>query len=194
MGRYSKYSDKELTDLLKSGDQSAFTEIYNRYWSVMYAHVYKMLRDREEAKDVIQEIFSKLWLKAAEIRSNQNLAGFLYVAARNRVLNLMEQNRVRNDYVKSIASFISEIDPSAIDHVDEKKLTQIIEQEILNLPPKMREIFEMSRKENLSHKEIAEKLNISDQTVKKQVQNALKIIRPKISNLSVFIFALIILK
>lgn len=194
MGRYSKYSDKELTDLLKSGDQSAFTEIYNRYWSVMYAHVYKMLRDREEAKDVIQEIFSKLWLKATEIRSNQNLAGLLYVAARNRVLNLMEQNRVRNDYVKSIASFISEIDPSAIDHVDEKKLTQIIEQEILNLPPKMREIFEMSRKENLSHKEIAEKLNISDQTVKKQVQNALKIIRPKISNLSIFVLALIILK
>jgi len=194
MGRYSKYSDKELTDLLKSGDQPAFTEIYNRYWSVMYAHVYKMLRDREEAKDVIQEIFSKLWLKATEIRSNQNLAGFLYVAARNRVLNLMEQNRVRNDYVKSIASFVSEIDPSAIDHVDEKKIIQIIEQEILNLPPKMREIFEMSRKENLSHKEIAEKLNISDQTVKKQVQNALKIIRPKISNLSVFIFALIILK
>jgi RNA polymerase sigma-70 factor (family 1) len=194
MGRYNKYSDKELTDLLKSGDQSAFTEIYNRYWSVMYAHVYKMLRDREEAKDVIQEIFSKLWLKATEIRSNQNLAGLLYVAARNRVLNLMEQNRVRNDYVKSIASFISEIDPSAIDHVDEKKLTQIIEQEILNLPPKMREIFEMSRKENLSHKEIAEKLNISDQTVKKQVQNALKIIRPKISNLSVFVLALIILK
>ncbi|PTT04176.1 RNA polymerase subunit sigma-70 [Pedobacter sp. HMWF019] len=194
MGRYSKYSDKELTDLLKSGDQSAFTEIYNRYWSVMYAHVYKMLRDREEAKDVIQEIFSKLWLKATEIRSNQNLAGLLYVAARNRVLNLMEQNRVRNDYVKSIASFISEIDPSAIDHVDEKKLTQIIEQEILNLPPKMREIFEMSRKENLSHKEIAAKLNISDQTVKKQVQNALKIIRPKISNLSVFLFTLIILR
>lgn len=194
MGRYNKYSDKELTDLLKSGDQSAFTEIYNRYWSVMYAHVYKMLRDREEAKDVIQEIFSKLWLKATEIRSNQNLAGFLYIAARNRVLNLMEQNRVRNDYVKSIASFVSEIDPSAIDHVDEKKLTQIIEQEILNLPPKMREIFEMSRKENLSHKEIAEKLNISDQTVKKQVQNALKIIKPKISNLSIFIFALIILK
>ncbi|WP_316836336.1 RNA polymerase sigma-70 factor [Pedobacter nutrimenti] len=194
MGRYSKYSDKELADLLKSGDQSAFTEIYNRYWSVMYAHVYKMLRDREEAKDVIQEIFSKLWLKATEIRSNQNLAGFLYVAARNRVLNLMEQHRVRNDYVKSIASFVSEIDPGAIDRVDEKKITQIIEQEILNLPPKMREIFEMSRKENLSHKEIAEKLNISDQTVKKQVQNALKIIRPKISNLSIFVFALIILK
>lgn len=194
MGGYSTYSDKELTDLLKSGDQSAFTEIYNRYWSIMYAHVYKMLRDREEAKDVLQEIFSKLWLKATEIRSNQNLAGLLYIAARNRVLNLIEQNRVRNDYVKSIASFISEIDPGAIDRVDEKKIAQIIEQEILNLPPKMREIFEMSRKENLSHKEIAEKLNISDQTVKKQVQNALKIIRPKISNLSVFVFVLVILK
>ncbi len=59
MNIYSKYSDNELTDLLKSGDRYAFTEIYNRYWGIMYAHVYKMLRDEEEAKDVIQEIRDK---------------------------------------------------------------------------------------------------------------------------------------
>lgn len=194
MGRYSKYSDKELTDLLKSGDQSAFTEIYNRYWSVMYTHVYKMLRDEEEAKDVIQEIFSKLWLKSAELKSNNNLAGLLYVAARNRVLNLIEQSRVRGDYVNSIAAFMSDVDPNAVDTLDEKRLIEIIEQEIQSLPPKMREIFELSRKENLSHKEIAQKLNISDQTVKKQVQNALKIIKPRINNLSTCIFILIIFR
>ena len=59
----------------------------------------------------------------------------------------------------------------------------MIESEIQNLPPKMRRIFELSRQEELSHQEIAQKLDISYQTVKKQVQNALKIIKPKIDHL-----------
>lgn len=181
----------ELTDLLREGDRYAFTEIYNRYWNVMYAHVYKMLRDEEEAKDVIQEIFSNLWLKASHIKSSHNLAGLLYTMARNRVFNLIEQDRVRSDYVRSIAAFASQADSGAVEQVDEKQLMAVIEHEIQNLPLKMREIFELSRKDNLSHKEIANKLNLSYQTVKKQVQNALKIIKPKIDGLGISIAVLL---
>ncbi|RAJ37036.1 RNA polymerase sigma factor [Pedobacter cryoconitis] len=194
MGMYGEYSDSELIELLKSGDRLAFTEIYNRYWSVLYAQVYKMLRDQDDAKDVIQEIFSKLWINAAAIKSNHNLGGLLYTAARNKVLNSIEKSKVRHDYAKSIAAFVSETDPDTIDKLDEKRLSKIIEHEIQSLPPKMREIFEMSRKENLSHKEIAEKLNLSDQTVKKQVQNALKIIRPRIEQIGFSLAILIIFR
>ncbi|QNK61036.1 RNA polymerase sigma-70 factor [Pedobacter sp. PAMC26386] len=194
MSVYGEFSDIELVELLKFGDRSAFTEIYNRYWSVTYAQVYKMLRDEDEAKDVIQEIFSKLWIRAADIKSSHNLAGLLYTAARNKVLNIIAQSKVRNNYATSIAAYISETDPDSIDKVDEKRLIKIIEQEIQNLPPKMREIFELSRKENLSHKEIAKKLSLSDQTVKKQVQNALKIIKPKINHLGFSLAILIIFR
>lgn len=189
---YKALNDDVLTDRLRKGSREAFAEIYDRYWSVLYAHVYKMLRDEEEAKDVIQEVFSKLWLNAKQMKSSKNVAGLLYVSARRHVFNLIESKRVRNDYVKSIADFVTHVDPNTVDKVDEKRLREVIEHEIQNLPPKMRQIFELSRKGNLSHKEIAEKLGISDHTVKKQVQNALKIIKPKVDNFGLSLVILLL--
>ena len=84
-------------------------------------------------------------------------------------------------------SFVNTVDPNTVDQIDEKQLQTIIELEIAKLPPKMRRIFELSRKDELSHQEIAQKLDFSYQTVKKQVQNALKIIRPKINHFGLII-------
>ncbi|EHQ29726.1 RNA polymerase sigma factor [Mucilaginibacter paludis] len=180
MSTYRSLSDPELVDLLKSGDQAAFTEIYDRYWSIMYAHAYKMIKNREEAKDLIQEIFSTLWLKSHLLTEDTNVSGYLYTAARNRVFNLMSQHKTRHDYFNAIARFATEESTATIEHLEERDLEAAVEREIQLLPPKMREIFELSRKQNLSHKEIAEQLNLSDQTVKKQVQNALKILKPRL--------------
>ena len=185
---YAKYSDEQLLSSLRQRDQRAFTEIYNRYWGVVYTHIYKMLRDEEEAKDGVQEVFSKLWLKAEQIQSSQNLAGFLFRSARNLVFNLIEKDQVRQKYLQSMTSFVNEVDPNTVDRIDEKELQALIELEIEKLPPKMRRIFELSRKEELSHKEIAQRVNLSYQTVKKQVQNALKIIKPKISHFGALLF------
>lgn len=191
---YSQFPDTELTTLLKAGDQAAFTEIYNRHWRLIYAHVYKLLRDEEEAKDVVQEVFGNLWLKASAIKSDVNIAGLLYVSARNKVFDLIERNKVRTDYIGEIAKFLSDPVNSQVDTLDEKRILEILDREIQKLPAKMREIFELSRKENLSHKEIAAQLGISEQTVKKQVQNALKVIKPKLNDLGVSIAFLLLLR
>ncbi|MND50656.1 ECF RNA polymerase sigma factor SigW [compost metagenome] len=194
MSGYRKYDDKELILFLKEGDQAAFTEIYNRYWASMYSHVYKMLRSQEESKDLLQDMFSSLWLKAADIDEQTKLSGYLYLSARNRVFNLIQRNKVKNDYLASVAQFISEAGTETMERLDEKDLINAIESEIQNLPPKMREIFELSRKANLTHKEIAEKLNISDQTVRKQVQNALRILKPKVQAIQVGVAFLLFLR
>jgi len=191
---YSKLPDAELTTLLKDGDQRAFTEIYNRHWKLIYAHVYKMLRDEDDAKDVVQEVFGNLWLRAASIKSTTNVSGLLYIAARNKVFDFIGRNKVRADYIGEIASFISDSSNAQVDTIDEKRILEILEREIQKLPPKMREIFELSRKDDLSHKEIAAKLNISEQTVKKQVQNALKVIKPKLNDMGVSIAFLLLLR
>ena len=193
MAAYSKFNDQELTVLLKQGDQLAFTEIYNRYWAEMYYHAFRMLKDEESAKDVVQDTFSNLWLKSASLNTDTKLSGHLYIAVRNKVFNLIAQSKVRNDYLSSVAAFITDV-ASDTSLLDEKELLAIVEAEIKNLPPKMREIFELSRKENLSHKEIAEKLGISDQTVKKQIQNALKVIKPKIRAVEVGFFVMLFLR
>ena len=193
MAGYSKFNDQELTVLLKQGDQLAFTEIYNRYWAEMYYHAFRMLKDEESAKDVVQDIFSNLWSKSGSLHEEIKLSGHLYIAVRNKIFNLIAKNKVRNDYLSSIAAYVTEVANDA-SLLDEKELLALVEAEIQNLPPKMREIFELSRKENLSHKEIAEKLNISDQTVKKQIQNALKILKPKIRTVEVGFFLLLFVR
>ncbi|MBB5441267.1 RNA polymerase sigma-70 factor (ECF subfamily) [Pedobacter sp. AK017] len=194
MLNYSTCSDQELTDLLKSGDRHAFTELYNRYWKLIYAHVYKMLRDEDDAKDIVQEVFGNLWIKASSIKSNINISGLMYTSARNRVFDLIEKNKVRFDYLGELAEFLSDTDSMQIETIDEKRIIEILEREIQNLPPKMRAIFELSRKENLSHREIASKLNISEQTVKKQVHNALKVIKPKLNDAGISIAILIMMR
>lgn len=190
---YRDFRDEELTVLLKQGDQLAFTEIYNRYWAEMYHHTYRMLKDEDSSKDIVQDVFSTLWLKSSTLNVNIKLSGHLYISARNKVLNLIAQDKVRNDYLSAIASFVTESTNDA-SLFDEKQILEIVEAEIRNLPPKMREIFELSRKDNLSHKEIAARLNLSDQTVKKQVQNALKIIKNRISMIGAGVFVLFFLR
>lgn len=194
MTDHSALTDSELVAFLKQKDQRAFTELYNRYWKLIYAHAYKILRNADDASDIIQEVFGNLWLKSAEIKNDLNIAGFLYVAARRKVFDLIEKNKVRSDYLSEIAHYIDNVDVRQVETIDEKRILQILEREIQQLPPKMREVFELSRKSNLSHREISEKLNISEQTVKKQVQNALKIIKPKFNSAGVGIAVLIFLR
>jgi len=181
MPGYKDLRDGELVALLQAGEERAFTEIYERYAMMVYYRVNQLLRDPEAAKDVVQEIFMAVWDKPNNILENANLAGYLYVAGRNKVLKLIEKGKVRNDYIASIAKYASEISTATLDEIDERAVAAVIEQEIQNLPPKMREVFELSRNGNLSHKEIAERLNISDKTVKKQINNAIKILKPKLT-------------
>ncbi|SDE63274.1 RNA polymerase sigma-70 factor, ECF subfamily [Mucilaginibacter pineti] len=180
MAVYKNSSDAERVALLKGDDQAAFTEIYRRYWSLIYAHVYKMLRDRPAAEDAVQEIFSSLWLKRQGLKDAANLKGYLYVNARNRVFNLIEQQKTRQNYLGAIAKYLNEEDLATLTLIDEKECAELLDRELAALPPKMREIFELSRKSDLSHKEIAERLDISEHTVKKQVQNALKVLKPRL--------------
>lgn len=181
MKMYSEFTDSELIRLLKDRNHEAFAEIYNRYAVLMFYKVNQMLRDEEPSKDLVQDLFVALWDKPELIEENNNLAGYLYIGARNRVLKFIQRNKLKNDHIASLAKYASEISLETIQDIDERELKTIVQREIDNLPPKMRVIFEMSRKDNLSHAEIAGKLGLSDHTVKKQVNNALKILRSKLS-------------
>ncbi|OOQ56727.1 RNA polymerase sigma factor [Mucilaginibacter pedocola] len=183
-------SDQDLVSLLREGNKDAYTEIYNRYKWLLHAHAYKKLGDRDAANDLVQELFTSLWTRRGDIVLISTLSAYLYTAVRNRVLNMMEHKQVESKYIDSLAAYTSNY-VAGTDHlVREKQLMAIIETEIAALPPKMREVFELSRKSHLSHKEIAEQLNISEETVKKQVKNALKVLRVRLG-LVLYIFLLV---
>jgi RNA polymerase sigma-70 factor (ECF subfamily) len=182
--------DPELIALLKNDDRDAFAEIYKRYWTIMYMHALKMLRDKDDARDIIQEIFTSLWMKRLSISSDINLAGYLFISTKNKVLDLVARKRVRLDYLDSLAAFTETNTNQTLERIEEKEIMEALEKEIAQLPPKMKQIFEMRIHQHFTYKEIADELNISDKTVKKQISNAIGIIRPKLHHLSAIVLIL----
>jgi RNA polymerase sigma-70 factor (ECF subfamily) len=179
MASYSSYTDQELVALLKKGDKVAFTGIYSRYASLLYLHARHMLRQDDQAKDVVQELFAGIWNRYDQIEPGINLSGYLYRSVRNIILNMVRHEKVRENYLAELGAFVDEDTVQADELVRYNDLKRLIEKEIAQMPEKMRIIFEMSRQQQLSHAEIAERLGISEATVKKQVSNAVTILRKK---------------
>ncbi len=181
MASYEDFLDAKLIALLKGGDRQAFAEIYDRYSMLVYFKVNQMLRDEDAAKDIVQDLFTNIWEKPDTILEDANLSGYLYIASRNRVLKLIQKGKTKSDYLNELGKYSSDISNETVEKLDEQEMMLLVLEEIANLPPKMQEVFQLSRLENLSHKEIALKLNIAEATVRKQVQYALGILREKLS-------------
>lgn len=165
--------DSALAALLKEGDHAAYTELYERYSQILFVHVYKRLRDEEQAKDIVQDFFTVLWVKRTSLLLSSSLKGYFFTSVNNRIIDHFLRKNVQDRYVTSFAGFLDRETVKADHLVRERQLAHFINIEIQRLPKKMLQIFELSRKEHLSHKEIAEKLLISEKTVDRQISNAL---------------------
>lgn len=180
MSDFQRYPDNQLVSLIKLGDTDAYTEIYDRYFRLMFTFAFKKLRDEDLAKDYVQELFVGIWEKRSDLKEETNFAAFLYVALRSKIFNYYAHQKVENKYTDFLAFHVSMAAPEHSDHlIRDKQLNEYIEKQIQALPKKMRRIFELSRKEHLCHKEIAQIVNTSEFTVSKQISNALRIIRSK---------------
>lgn len=178
MPKYKHLSDQELLMLIKDEDHFAYREVYDRYYFLLFTHAYKKVNNAEEAKDVIQDVFTKLWVNRNTL-SAKNLAGYLYTAVRNKVFDLYVHEKVKSNHVQAFQNYVSHHSDAADHLIREKQLRSVIDQEIKQLPPKMRRIFELSRKDHLSHSEIAQQLETSENNVSKHVNNALRILKIK---------------
>ncbi|MNK55565.1 ECF RNA polymerase sigma factor SigL [compost metagenome] len=188
MSDYNLNTDDELLLLLKERNHRAYAEIYQRYWAILFRYSRKILQNDEESRDVVQDVFVMLWSKSEELEIHTSLSCFLYAATRNSILKLFQRGKVKTNYLNSLEKFI-EAGNNTTDHlVRNRELAERIELEVAQLPAKMREVFELSRNAHLSHREIALRMDISDKTVKKQMNNALKILRLKLGSLFVLIF------
>ena len=182
MEQLSHNSDDDLLQAFQAGDVRAYEVIYDRYWQILFRFSRKRLLDDTIAKDVVQEVFTTLWIKNAEIQIKPPLAAYLYAITRNKILDLLKHSKVELKYLESLkyAIQLSESLPDSI--YVQKELQDHIEREIKNLPEKMRTIFELSRKEYRSNQQIADELNITNKTVKNQLSNAVRILKNKLGD------------
>jgi len=191
---YSTYTDQELILLLRQWDELAFTEVYRRYWHMLALHAWRMLNDKTAGQDLVQDLFFSFWTKVPELDIQTNLKGYLYRSLRNRVLNHVRKQKSDSNLIDLMATEIDEQDHTTTDLIDERQFLELIERELEKLNPRSREIFNLSRKEFLSNKEIAERMGMSEEAVKKQIQRTVKILKLRtrdIGGLSVLLVTLL---
>ena len=185
---YGTLSDQQLASLLRDGDRAAFTEIYHRYKALLYIFAYKRIGQREEARDIIHELFLSLWTKHNTLEINTGLAPYLYTAVRNRIIDGIARQKNASRYIDSFQEYIDSANNTTDHLARHNQLLALIEKEIEALSPKMRQVFEMSRNTTLSRKEIAAELNLSEETVKSHIHHALKTLKTKLGPLFTLLF------
>lgn len=165
---------------LMAGDEHAFSDLYNQYWESLFKYVIRILPDPDEVADVLQETFVSFWELRDNLGKVKSIKAYLFVMARNFAFKRFRENLKKEEVVDRLLDFYGTAFENAEEAFGAKELNNLLDAEIDKLPERMREVFLLSRKEHLSYKEIAERLQISDLTVKKQINNALKNLRLKI--------------
>ncbi|QNR85142.1 RNA polymerase sigma-70 factor [Pedobacter riviphilus] len=178
MSIYQISGQDELISRLRDGDELAFSEIYNLYWKQLYRTAFTILRDEEGASDALQEMFLHLWRRRKELNI-VSLKAYLHQSVRLTVLKAIRSQKVDAGFYKRLAEITTEIieeDPMIFkDHL------HLLQRLIDSLPADCRQIFLMSREEQMSYKQIAGKLEISVKTVEKKMSKSLKLIREGLS-------------
>ncbi|EHQ25012.1 RNA polymerase sigma-70 factor [Mucilaginibacter paludis] len=175
MPEFSTLSDKELASLLKRGEVGAFEAIYNRFWSKLLNAAYKRLRDEAVCQEIVQDVFIKLWEKREILTFTVGLENYLLVAVRYNVVDIYRKQVVKDKF--EIMVNHSEYDNSTSDQIFTRDLAKYLSKLVESLPGKCKNVYQLSRLEHKTHREISEILNISEKTVQGHLTKALQIIR-----------------
>jgi len=178
MNRYSNLKDGELAALINSGDEIAFKEIYNRHWEELVSSAFRILKEKDACMDVVQEVFVWYWIHR-ETLTIKYVKQYLLLAVKYQVANYIRHEKVRNKYVESVNAIGGKHSYNE-EALEIKEFKELISHFTEDLPERCKEIFYLSRNENLTNKEIANKLQISEKTVEMQITIALKRLRLKI--------------
>ena len=183
MQNVQNINDLFLLQKLKDGDNIAFQELYNKYFGILYLHVYQKLKDREVAKDIVHDLFISIWQKRADLSIKGQVSSYMYAAIRNRVIDYISKEKSKLKYLETLTVPSQQVSSETDYLLREKLLAEQIESVLNRLSPRVKEVFELSRKEYLSHKEIAHKLNISEHSVRGYIKLALRLLKMKFGSI-----------
>lgn len=190
--------EKELIVLLKTGNHKSFELVFKTYYSRLCTYAFHYTKQLEEAEDLVKDIFVHLWEKKERLNINTSLSGYLFRSVHNSCINYLEREKIthKNYSIDEFPALELKMkqplsDDYPIGHLLANEMENKIEAEIEKLPDQCRRIFKLSRFDELSHKKIAEKLNISENTVKTQIFRALKKIKQSLKPTNYVLFHLI---
>ncbi len=173
--------EQYLIQGLTDRNKIVFDFVFHYYYSGLCAFCEHLTKNHDTAEDIVQELFINLWVKHHQIRINTSLKSYLFTSVKNRSLDFLKKEQMK---VRKITKIAEESEPdenlSSL-WFAEAELRVIVERSLQKLPPRCREVFELSRMKGMKNQDIAEKLHLSKRTVELQVSNALKLLRTEMA-------------
>lgn len=175
-----EYKEEELILIqLRRGDEDAFIVLYNKYRPQVYHIALQYLKSTDFAKEIVQDIFLKIWIERESLRHISSLKAWIYKVSKNHILNRLKRIAIEDqakDYF--VKNYIDE-DLATIQQLEHREYHKILQEAIQSLPAQQRRVFELARYENLTYEAIAQEMEISPLTVKTHMARALANLRTK---------------
>ena len=181
MDSYKTYSDEQLVELLKTSDERAFNEVYNRYWEKLFHKAGYKLNDLARAEEIVQDIFMDIWYRRNELSLNSSLAAYLSASLKYQIIKVHAKARSDRKHLENIKRSAADFDIATQQQLSFKELQKNLEQLVGELPEKCRLVFQL-RQEGFSQKEISAQMSISENTVETHISRALKTLRTGLSH------------
>ncbi|NLR58453.1 sigma-70 family RNA polymerase sigma factor [Chitinophaga polysaccharea] len=180
--KYENLAETELLQLIAADNGAAYEVLYNRYWQPLFLFAYKRLKNKDESKDAVQDVFINLWKRRNTLQLTASLRTYLFTAVRYELLRKIAQSKKTSG---SEEMALMPVEAATIDMLNEKELQHALTIAIDHLPAKMKEIYLLSRHQHKPIAIIAEELSLSEQTVKNQLSKALLRLRQHLKEATV---------
>jgi RNA polymerase sigma-70 factor (ECF subfamily) len=173
----------QLALRIKLGDEQAFELLFRKYYVTLCSFANKFLNDPEEAREIVQEVFIKIWEGRDEIDPDLSVKSYMFKITQNQSLNKLRKKKAESAYIEIYKlMYIDHSDFSSYESIFTRELEDRIASAMNTIPQKCKRVFELSRIEGLKYGEIAGVLNISIKTVEAQMSKALQILRMELKD------------
>jgi RNA polymerase sigma-70 factor (ECF subfamily) len=184
MKEFVLYNDEELMQEIKADNMFAFDALYKKYSKRLYKFGYSILKSQEEAENLIQDVYLNLWENRYKVEKDSSIKSYLFTIAYNSAITIIRKKARESEFVEYLKT-LQEISEEPVNMAFEyNELTNKLEEIIKALPQRQKEVYLLHRVEGLKYNEIAERLNISMNTIENHMSRALKTIRKKLGNYS----------
>jgi RNA polymerase sigma-19 factor, ECF subfamily len=175
-----EFRDEQMAVLLSKRDEAAFEQVFKTYYKNLHAYAFTMLKDEDEAEEMVQQVFFKLWERSENLSFSGPIAAYLYRAVHNESLNFLKHQKVKVGHQLHVAYSMKNKTEHGQGKMMRKELENKFREALNELPEQCRTVFQLSRFEDMKYKEIADKLDISVKTVENHMGKALKLLRTKL--------------
>lgn len=176
-----EYSNQQLINCIQQGDIAAFEELHKKYYIFLCLIAEHIVRNPSDAQEIVSDVFVKIWNIREKIDISTSIKAYLVKAVHNTSVNYLERYKISNKLTDSLSNsdykLLAWDSDYPLGQLYEKEIMNILDQGISTLPDACREIFILSRNEDMKYRDIADKLGISVNTVKTQMKIALARLR-----------------